>query len=78
MELKTMGIATDPFYKNIVVIDAMRHARATMLRRLLVTKFGRLPKWVDQRLDDANSDQIERWSIKILTAGTIEGVLGKQ
>lgn len=78
MELKTMGIATDPFYKNILVIDAMREARATMLRKQLVTKFGRLPKWVDQRLEEANSDQIERWSIKILNAGTIESTLGKQ
>ena len=73
-----MGITTDPFYKNEFVMDAMRDARANMLRGMLVTKFGRLPKWVDERLEEATSAQIERWSKKILTADTIEAVLGKK
>lgn len=78
MELKTMGSTTDPFYQNPFVQEAMRHSQAKMLRGLLTTKFGRLPKWVDGRLEDATSAQIERWSKKTLTADTLEGVLGKQ
>ena len=77
MELKTMGSTTD-FYKNEFVMDAMLHARANMLRGMLATKFGTLPKWVDERLEDATSVQIERWSKKILTAETLEGVVGKK
>lgn len=77
MELKVMGSSTD-FYKNEFVMDAMLHARANMLRGMLATKFGRLPKWVDERLEEATSVQIERWSKKILTAATLEGVLGKK
>ena len=77
MELKTMGITTD-FYKNTFVQDAMRDARANMLRGQLDTKFGKLPKWVDERLEEATSVQIERWLKKILTADTLEGVLGKK
>ena len=50
----------------------------SMLRGQLTTKFGRLPKWVDDRLDAASSVQVERWSKKILTADTLEGVLGKR
>jgi hypothetical protein len=77
MELKTMQSTTDPFYKNPFIQDAMRAAEAKMFRRLLASKFGRLPKWVDERLEEATSVQLERWSKKILTTDTLEGVLGK-
>ena len=69
---------TDPFYKNPFVMDAMRNAREHMLQGMLETKFGKLPKWVDERLEEATSVQIERWSKKILTADTLEGALGKK
>jgi len=77
MELKTMGITTD-FTKNEFVQEAIRDDRAKMIRGLLVTKFGKLPKWVDERLEEATSVQIERWSKKILTAETLEGLLGRK
>ena len=82
MELTDMGIMTDPFYKNEFVREAMQHAvrddRAKMLRLLLETKFGKLPKWVDERLAEATSVRIEGWSKKILAAETLEGVLGRK
>jgi hypothetical protein len=72
-----MGITTD-FMKNEFVQDAMRDDRAHILRGQLETKFGSLPKWVDERLATAKSVQIERWSKKIITADTLEAVLGKK
>ena len=75
--MNTMGITTD-FNKNPFVQDAIRDDRAKMIRGLLATKFGKLPKWVDERLEEATSVRIERWSKKILTAETLEGVLGKK
>lgn len=77
IELKTMGITTD-FTKNEFVQDVIRDDRANMLRGQLETKFGSLPKWVDERLEAAKSIQIERWAKKIITADTLEGVLGKK
>jgi hypothetical protein len=77
MEMTSMGSSTD-FYKNEFVMDAMLHANVKMLRGMLATKFGRLPKWVDERLEEATSVQIERWSKKILIADTLEAVLGKK
>jgi hypothetical protein len=77
IELKTMGITAD-LTKNEFVQEAIRDDRAKMIRGLLVTKFGKLPRWVDERLEEATSVQIERWSKKILTADTLEGVLGKK
>ena len=55
-----------------------REAQAKMLRRQLKAKFRSFPKWANERLDAASSDQIERWSTKILRAETLEGVLGKK
>ena len=82
MELIGMGITTDIFYKNEFVRDAIRDAvrdaEANMLRALLEKKFGKLPKWADERLGGATSVQIERWSKKILSAETVEGVLGRK
>jgi hypothetical protein len=77
MELKAMGITAD-FTKNEFVQEAIRDDRAKMLRGQMETKFGSLPKWVDERLEGATSVQIGRWSKKILTADTLEGVLGKR
>ncbi len=56
----------------------MRYALAKMLRVQLKTKFGRLPKWADERLKVATSVQIDRWMKKFVRAETIEGVLGKK
>ena len=49
-----------------------------MLRDQLKTKFGSLPKWVNQRLDAATSAQVQRWAKKIVSVDTLEGVLGKK
>lgn len=77
IELKAMGITTD-ITKNEFVQDVIRDDRANILRGQLEAKFGGLPKWVDERLEAATSVQVERWSKKILTADTLEGVLGKK
>jgi hypothetical protein len=81
MEMKTMGSTTDLTQNEFVqevIQDAVRDAQAGLLRGLLTTKFGRLPKWVDDKLETASSVQVERWSKKILSADTLEGVLGKK
>ena len=49
----------------------------SLLYELLQTKFGPLPKWVEDRLSKANPSQLERWAKKILTA-SLEGVLGRR
>ncbi len=48
-----------------------------ILHDQLETKFGALPKWADTRLTKANPAQLERWAKKILTASSLEGVLGR-
>ena len=48
-----------------------------ILHDQLETKFGALPRWADARLTKANPVQLERWAKKILTASSLEGVLGR-
>ena len=73
-----MLATADPFYKNEYVQDATRYAQAAMQRRLLSRKFGRLPKWVAELLEEATSVQIERWSARIFAADSLEDVLGRK
>jgi hypothetical protein len=44
----------------------------------LKEKFRALPGWADEKLQGATSVQVQRWLKKILTAETLEGVLGKK
>jgi hypothetical protein len=78
MELKDMGTTTDPFFKNAFVKYFLREDRARLLRRQLKAKFRSFPKWANERLAAASSDELEVWSIKLVKAETLEGVLGKK
>ena len=49
-----------------------------LLRELVQTKFGPLPKWAEDRLSHASTAQVERWARKVLDAKTLESVLGKK
>jgi hypothetical protein len=81
MELKAMGISVD-IDQNVFLRDIRDSARAagvsegmiTILRELLETKFGPLPRWAQEKLAKTTPAQAERWAKKVLTAGTFEGV----
>ena len=50
---------------------------AILLHDLLTAKFGKLPRWADERLQKATATQAGRWAKKVLSAGTLEDVLGR-
>jgi hypothetical protein len=58
--------------------EGLAEGRAEVLREQLRTKFGRLPKWAEERISRGSAAQVQRWARKILTAETSEGVLGKK
>jgi hypothetical protein len=86
MELTTMGSLRIEIQKNEILRDIWEEVMAEgeavgmvkILRVQLLTKFGRVPKWAEDRLQKANKAQIERWSKKFVTAQSLEGVIGKQ
>ncbi len=82
MELKSMLSPNDTFLMIPQVQDMVRNAergiRVQVLRDLMKTKFRTLPKWAEQKLESATPAQTQRWLRKILTADTLEAVLGKK
>lgn len=49
-----------------------------VIRTQLTKRFGRLPAWARKRLDSATTEQLDSWSLKLLDAKTLEGVIGKR
>ncbi|MCK9247019.1 MAG: DUF4351 domain-containing protein, partial [Anaerolineaceae bacterium] len=48
-----------------------------VLKRLLTRRFGRLPATVLQQLEQANTDQLERWAESVLDALTLDDVFAE-
>jgi hypothetical protein len=51
---------------------------AQILSSQLALRFGPLPAWANTRLSKATSAQLSRWSAKVLTAPSLEGVIGRK
>ena len=77
MDLSNMG-ATIDISKNGILKSWIRDGQMIIIRAQLETKFGKLPKWAEERLSRPKSTDVERWAKKLITADTLEGVLGKK
>jgi hypothetical protein len=49
-------------------------AEQNTLRRQISRRFKTLPAWVDERIEQANQSELERWLDNIIDASTIEAV----
>ena len=90
MELKSMASNVIDIEKNEILRDIIRdltdqaqakgrgEGMVQMLREQMQTKFGPLPKWAEARLSQGSPAQMERWARKVLSANTLESVLGKK
>ncbi len=59
--------------------EGRQQGESRLLRRLLQRRFGaNLPDWVDERLDHADTDQLETWGEELLDAPTLEAVFGEK
>jgi hypothetical protein len=50
-------------------------AARRLLSRQLRLRFGPLPPWAEQQLEQAELAQLENWSDAVLTAGTLAEIL---
>jgi hypothetical protein len=85
LEMKNMGVAIDVENNPLLAKwhrEAMDKGRsegmAALVTRLLSEKFERLPKWAQRRVDSGSPKQLERWATRVLTADSLEGVIGKR
>lgn len=56
--------------------EGRQEGEAALLRRLLVHRFGTLPKALEARLAQASTAQLETWGDRVLEAATLEDVFG--
>ena len=54
----------------------MRKGEARVLLTLMRLKFGTVSQAVEARIDQADADTLLRWSGRVLSAGSIEDVVG--
>ena len=45
------------------------------LTQLLTTRFGQLPFWAEERLTNADTSSLNRWTINFVSAASIEDCL---
>jgi hypothetical protein len=64
--------------KNEILRDLVRDRQVKVLRLLLETKFGKLPKWASKRLAETEFKDVPRLAKRCVKASTLEGVLGKK
>ena len=93
MEMKQMSEYVD-IQKNVILRDIWRdgltkgraegeakgkaEGALAILSSQLEEKFGPLPSWAAARLRKATPDQTRLWSRKVLTAATLESVVGRR
>ena len=56
--------------------EGRKEGQAEMLHSLLTRKFGPLPEAVQQRLDNATPDNLEKWALALLGANSLDEVFG--
>ena len=52
-----------------------QQGEVTVLKRLLTRRFGPLPAWAAQRLEQASPQELEGWAERVLEAQRLEDVL---
>jgi hypothetical protein len=57
--------------------EGLRKGEATIVRRMLTHRYGRLPRHVIERIERARPKELERWSKRLLEADTLDAVFEK-
>jgi len=58
--------------------EGIQQGEVALLRRLLVRRFGSLPSWAAQRLEQASLEELERWADRVLDAPTLADVFAME
>jgi predicted transposase YdaD len=58
--------------------QGVQRGEAKLLRRQLTRRFGPLPAWVDQRLEQASLTELESWAELVLDSPALEAVFDPQ
>ena len=53
---------------------AKEEGQISVLKRLLKRRFQQLPSWVEERLGQASSEELESWAERVLDAESLDEV----
>ena len=56
--------------------QGLQQGEVIVLKRQLTRRFGPLPAWAEQRLEQASPLQLEDWAERVLEAQRLEDILG--
>jgi hypothetical protein len=56
--------------------QGIQQGEVIVLKRLLTKRFGPLPEWAEQRLEQASPQELEAWAERVLEAPRLEEVFG--
>ncbi|MCF7992975.1 MAG: hypothetical protein K9M02_21255 [Thiohalocapsa sp.] len=56
----------------------IRLGQAKVLRRQLALRFGHIPAWAHQRLEDAAASDLDAWTDRVLDRQQLEEILEQQ
>ncbi|MCH8536959.1 MAG: hypothetical protein LAT66_04220, partial [Alkalimonas sp.] len=56
--------------------QGMHEGVEATLRKQIALKFGPIPKWADHQLASASDAQLDEWVTRILTAESLDELLG--
>jgi flagellar biosynthesis/type III secretory pathway protein FliH len=54
--------------------EGMQQAGYKILSTQLTHRFGDLPKWATEKIDNADIDTLEKWSLRLLSAKKLDEV----
>ena len=54
--------------------QGMQQGEAKMLRLMLERRYGPLPSWVDQRLEQAGQRDLEAWATRVFECEKLDDV----
>ncbi len=74
-ELRMRYVTTN---ERMAKAEGIQLGKAQLLERLLKLRFGVLPSWVEEKLASADGLKLETWSDAVLSATSIEDVLGEE
>lgn len=58
-------------------LEGKLEGESLILQRLLTKRFGPLPDWATETIAQAQSEQLEQWSLQLLDAETLEAVFAR-
>ncbi len=75
-ELKQTAFRVDGILAPPAASDSqgLSQGEALMLRRLLARRFGPLPGWAEQRLNQATASQLEHWADQLLEVSSLDAL----